>query len=369
MFARLSPKFISASGNRHLIAFARPSCLNSPCLVPINGLRLIASAKALRDIHLPLPSFLPVGNKEDLERIAILEVKVEEARTPRNRSLYQKPEKRIERLDSDGNLRCTKCGVFKTVDSFSYRTNSRHGRSYECRLCQTERTMYFYGYTLRGIMSVFLRDAKASSARRSAVAGREDAGFFDIDLMFLLNLWQKQKGRCAYSGIVMNTEPWTSWRISIERLNNNRGYVPDNVCFTCSELNTTDNSVNAKYAVLGSSKWSREKLHSLPEVSDSSVPLNDAELEEIAAAIPKRKGLKYSKRQVAANGDIFCPSCSKFMSIDNFYFHARNLFNRQHFCKPCLLATHNEYRNTQIGFLRTRVHSAKLSAKVRANNG
>eukprot|EP00397_Hematodinium_sp_SG-2012_P038811 GEMP01042281.1.p1 GENE.GEMP01042281.1~~GEMP01042281.1.p1 ORF type:complete len:479 (+),score=9.62 GEMP01042281.1:141-1577(+) len=372
MFAPFVPKFGPWHASRRLIVCAYPSRCNLPLPVTFNAVRRIAFGRLLDDKvkQLPLPTFLPHGSKRDLERISILEMKVEDARKPRDRSLYQKPAKREERMDSEGNLRCTKCGVFRTISSFYMNPRNKCGHSCYCKLCHGKMKLYYYAHTLRGIMTTFLGNAKSNSARRSTIPGRENAGRFEIDVPFLLNLWLKQKGRCAYSDIVMNIEPWTPWKLSLERQDNALGYVPGNVVFACAEFNTVDHTVNAKGAVHGSSKWSREKVRSVPETVRSSLPLSDSEFvqkTECLDATATRN--KYSKRQVLDNGNILCPSCNRFLSPDNFHFHRRNTFGRQHICKPCSSSYLSEYRNTLIGFLRSRLHSVKQSAKVRSDKG
>eukprot|EP00397_Hematodinium_sp_SG-2012_P028037 GEMP01029494.1.p1 GENE.GEMP01029494.1~~GEMP01029494.1.p1 ORF type:complete len:475 (+),score=30.44 GEMP01029494.1:116-1540(+) len=372
MFAPFVPKFGPWQASRQFIVFAYPWRYNLPLPVPFNGVRLIAFGRPLHENAkvLPHPTFLPQGSKRDLERIAILEMKVDDARKPRDRSLYQKPAKSGERMDAEGNLRCTKCFVYKTIRSFHVDSKNKYGHASDCKLCHSKMKLHYYSHTLRGIMTAFLSNAKSRAAKRSAIAGREDAGRFEIDVSFLLNLWLKQKGRCAYSDIVMNVEPWTPWKLSLERCDNTLGYVAGNVVFVCAEFNTQDNTVKAKYAVHGSSKWSREKVHSMPETVRLSLPLSDSELNEITEssdAVTRKHN--YTKRQVSGNGDISCSSCNMFWPLDYFYLHARSSFGRQQFCKPCYLASISEYRNTFIGFLRSRLNSAKRRAKVRSDKG
>eukprot|EP00397_Hematodinium_sp_SG-2012_P035729 GEMP01038479.1.p1 GENE.GEMP01038479.1~~GEMP01038479.1.p1 ORF type:complete len:475 (+),score=37.90 GEMP01038479.1:116-1540(+) len=372
MFAPFVPKFGPWQASRRLIVCAYPCRYNLPLSVSINGVRLIAFGRPLHDKakYLPLPTFLPQGCKRDLERTAILQMKVENARKPRDRSLYQARAKSAERMDSEGNLRCTKCRVFKTINSFHMDSRNKYGRSSDCKFCHQEMKLYYYGYTLRGMMTTFVGSAKSSAAKRSAIPGREDTGRFEIDVSFLLDLWLKQKGRCAYSDIVMNVEPWTPWKLSLERCDNTLGYVAGNVVFVCAEFNTLDNTANAKIVARGSSKWSREKVHSMPETVRLSLPLSDSELNEITEssdAVTKKNN--YTKRQVSDNGDISCSSCNMFLPLDNFHLHPQNSFGRRHICKPCWSVYVSEYRNTFIGFLRSRLHSAKRSAKIRTDKG
>jgi len=60
---------------------------------------------------------------------------------------------------------------------------------------------------------------------------------YNINKNYILELIKKQKGRCFYSNIPLSFKPMTSWKCSIERLNENKGYIKDNVCLICSEFN------------------------------------------------------------------------------------------------------------------------------------
>jgi hypothetical protein len=60
-----------------------------------------------------------------------------------------------------------------------------------------------------------------------------------IDVEYLLNLFEEQKGFCALSGIKMTwatgkTEPTS---ISIDRIDNSKGYIPGNVRLICVVVN------------------------------------------------------------------------------------------------------------------------------------
>jgi len=60
-----------------------------------------------------------------------------------------------------------------------------------------------------------------------------------IDVEYLLNLFEEQKGLCALSGIKMTwatgkTEPTS---ISIDRIDNSKGYVQGNVRLICMVVN------------------------------------------------------------------------------------------------------------------------------------
>eukprot|EP00397_Hematodinium_sp_SG-2012_P038860 GEMP01042339.1.p1 GENE.GEMP01042339.1~~GEMP01042339.1.p1 ORF type:complete len:462 (-),score=15.10 GEMP01042339.1:104-1489(-) len=335
--------------------------------------RTIGFASMCRPLltQLPVPTFLPFGTKQDKDRIALLAVKVEEARKRRHGSQYRSRGQRMVRLGDDGRLRCTKCGVFKMADSFRADYRCKHGYHSQCRLCQGEMERYYFSFTLRGIMSRLLNSAKGSASRRARVPSRENAGCFDLNLEYMLNLWEKQEGRCEYSDIVMNLDPYTSWRISLERIDNTFGYIPGNVAFICAEFNTSDNSMRAKTALVqGSSSWSRNKVQLLPLTILHSIPLNEAELFRpllLKDVCERRK--RSPLRRITTNGELFCASCGQFKCEEDFYAKHQSTVGRQHCCKHCQSIQQAKYTTTFLGFFKSRVLAAKCAAKKRREKG
>ena len=55
----------------------------------------------------------------------------------------------------------------------------------------------------------------------------------NISITDLLNLWEKQHGRCYYLDIPMNVKG--DWKVSVERIDNTIGYQLHNVALVCME--------------------------------------------------------------------------------------------------------------------------------------
>lgn len=60
---------------------------------------------------------------------------------------------------------------------------------------------------------------------------------FEIDSAFLTKLWQKQNGACAITGIKMTYSYNNLKTISIDRIDNFKGYTEDNVQLVCKAIN------------------------------------------------------------------------------------------------------------------------------------
>eukprot|EP00397_Hematodinium_sp_SG-2012_P040978 GEMP01045032.1.p1 GENE.GEMP01045032.1~~GEMP01045032.1.p1 ORF type:complete len:455 (+),score=31.98 GEMP01045032.1:21-1385(+) len=325
------------------------------------NVRVISTTQACYR-QLPLPAFLPPGQKQDVERIAFLKHQVEEARKIRDGLLHRIFLPRVERMDCDGNLRCSKCGLFKPPDLFHIGTKALYGRNSHCKICSAELKRLYYS-TLRGAMLKVFHNAKHRAVKRSKIPLREEAGRFELNFDFVLNLYWKQRGRCAYSDIVMNVESYTTWQLSLERRDNKLGYIPENVVFVCAEFNTADFSTYRKYGFDGSTSWSREKVNLLPKLVVASLPLCDDELAKIASPIGNVEKKKNSSgRKLAPNGDLICSKCNQLKTVTDFSLNPSGLAGRYSVCKECT----SLYAYSFHHFFMSRLQSAKQSAKKRA---
>jgi hypothetical protein len=78
----------------------------------------------------------------------------------------------------------------------------------------------------------------------------------EITIEYLIELWEKQRGRCYYLDIPLNTEG--DWKVSVERLDERKGYTKDNVVLVAQE---TQNAF---------AQWSKEFVKSVWDKSNST---------------------------------------------------------------------------------------------------
>ena len=108
---------------------------------------------------------------------------------------------------------CPKCSIRKVIDNNGGRPVNYTGNEY---FTGSEYSTW-----------------KASSKRR----------FIDWNITKddLKEIYQKQKGECALSGVVMETFSNSPFRISIDRIDSTKPYVKENVQFVCSIVNVMKN--------------------------------------------------------------------------------------------------------------------------------
>lgn len=66
---------------------------------------------------------------------------------------------------------------------------------------------------------------------------------FEIDLEFILHLWDKQEGKCYYTGVDMKYVALKKnpYQVSIDRIDSKKGYTKDNTVLCCQSINYMKN--------------------------------------------------------------------------------------------------------------------------------
>ena len=159
-----------------------------------------------------------------------------------------------------GHLRCSRCGTWKPLHSFSLKRTDGSSLRKICKTCEKEYNVS-YRLTLRGHIMQLLGSARRRH-RLSKWQGKWQ-GDFELDLDSVLEMLWSQQGRCFYSDVPLRFALYNvDWMMSLERLDNNKTYTKDNTVLVALEFNTSDHTKKAAHSSLvsGSSQWSRSKV-------------------------------------------------------------------------------------------------------------
>ena len=136
---------------------------------------------------------------------------------------------------------CTRCKEFKDASCFHRDRTSLNGLSIYCKSCH-RKDENNYLKTLKGYLS-----RKIISAR---VHSRQLNREFSITTSDIFCLWNKQDGKCYYTGIKMEHHgsiekgSRNSKCVTIDRIDSERGYVADNVVLCCWAINSMKSNMN-----------------------------------------------------------------------------------------------------------------------------
>lgn len=239
---------------------------------------------------------------------------------------------------------CSKCEIEKPINEFSIRNDIQDGGYRKaCILCENIR--YFeYRKTLKGFLGKLLKDAR-KDAKSRLNKGRIEAGIFDITYSDLEALWKNQKGLCYYSKLPMNYDK-NEWKISLERLNNEIGYIKDNICLVCLEFN-------------GVCQWSHSKILEMVEILNKNIENNLVDFTYIKKINVVHK--KVNKTIIDGINHYNCTKCDKIKPETEFNKTINNG------CKACISIKNKNHTTTPHGHIQKLLKSSKYNTKIRTN--
>jgi hypothetical protein len=127
--------------------------------------------------------------------------------------------------------RCSgRCKRWKPLADFNASVKTRDGLASTCRSCASKDNKDRY----RRYSKVDSLGALLALYRRTAASrGRE----FSLSLDDLRSLWERQAGRCRYSGAALMSEPGSPDKVSIDRVDSAKGYTIENIVLCTSRVN------------------------------------------------------------------------------------------------------------------------------------
>jgi len=182
-------------------------------------------------------------------------------------------------IDGETHYKCTCCK--------NYKMSSQYKKIGDiCSDCILQRAR-LTRTTSRGHLQHLCNTAKLAAKIRAKKETEEteetERGDYDIDFNFLIDLYNQQKGLCAYSGLPLKFGTYLqfNWVASLERLDVTKGYTKDNVCLVCIEFNGPDHSVTTGLDY-GCAGWNPVKFqYFLAHVQHSKGLITDEELQAV----------------------------------------------------------------------------------------
>lgn len=141
-----------------------------------------------------------------------------------------------------GNLLCHKCHKYKDETDFNAnatKSEVRHNRRYICKEC--------FSIKQKNLNLNLSDNKKLSKCLRLRFLGARHRAVnhnipFNLTYDYVAELWDKQNGICALSGIPMTynlREGRTPTNVSIDKVDRNLGYIQGNiqlVCMACNQI-------------------------------------------------------------------------------------------------------------------------------------
>ena len=134
---------------------------------------------------------------------------------------------------------CFKCKQVKSFDMFFKHKQTSDGYHSWCKICCTKSNEWSrqkLNSTIEGRAKVFLRNAKNSADKRKQE--------FCLTIQDIVECWGRQMGVCAYSGRAMTLDAGSVNTVSIERIDSNIGYTPENTVLVCQAINRMKSDFN-----------------------------------------------------------------------------------------------------------------------------
>lgn len=140
------------------------------------------------------------------------------------------------------------CGTCKSVFSKEKKEISRRIKNgYKYFYCK-KKCIPYHDEDELSPFRIYIRLAKKNSQKRNSREERK----FDLDTGFLKTLFDKQKGRCPYTGVKLeigknsNEKPYSLRAASLDRVDPTKGYTKNNVEFVCLFVNWGKNGFSKK---------------------------------------------------------------------------------------------------------------------------
>lgn len=139
---------------------------------------------------------------------------------------------------------CSQCRQMKSVTEFYQDDRTASKLETRCKQCSRERTNARKSRSVEAALKSLCTANRSSN--RSARSKRRRGLVHEITPEYLIELWYRQHGMCAVTGVPM-THIYGHGNVmtnaSLDRIDNRIGYTNDNVRLVCFAVNVMRNSM------------------------------------------------------------------------------------------------------------------------------
>ena len=149
-------------------------------------------------------------------------------------------------------VQCDYCGVHFEKDSSEVKRNKQLARKIFCsRSCVGKNNTPILLQRVRRVdhLNPSNRKDEFSLFRKHLRRIRDRDANCNITLEDLLDIWNKQEGKCIYSGVELQPSKYKSsnnqiYTVSIDRIDSSKGYIKDNIQFISIAMNHMKNNMS-----------------------------------------------------------------------------------------------------------------------------
>lgn len=186
--------------------------------------------------NLPVEKFNFEVKKREIRRSKCKEC-LKENRQIKAQTFREKYDKEGDGSSQKETQKCNICQEVKILnDEFAKNNQNANGYKKYCKKCASKSAQKLRN-TLDGRMKALFNTAKDSALKRGQTSNNAERCLFEITKDDLIELWHRQEGKCFYSHLPMFYNS-REWQVSLERIDESKGYVQNNVVLCCLEFNT-----------------------------------------------------------------------------------------------------------------------------------
>jgi len=240
---------------------------------------------------------------------------------------------------------CSDCGESKSLDQYSAYVRNKPRLRSRCKACCSVAGKK-YRNTESGFLKSLIKSCTSNTAKRNSKGRNLTSTITEEKLKGLI---KNQNGRCAVSGAVLVFKQFSNNKASVDRINDDLGYVDGNCRLVCLEFNTA-------------TKWSWELLVKAVSLSGMSPENFEDDISDLEMVLSnKHFGIQKKWTINTENGKavIFCHNCSTTKPREEFTKKV------SHGCKACRTEQKLNYHSSWRGALKLLIGHARENTKAR----